>query len=597
MASARVLSTERLPIRIAERWQDDAWRYYEGVGELRYAVTYISNGLSRVKLVAASPGSPANPVPQPIDNPNDPAVIAVARLAGGAVGQAGMLAAFAVLLTVPGIAYLVGEPTPEGETWNVYAPDVLRQETAPTGIYKLQTDEAVWRPLSPDTLVVQVWRPDRRRPWAADSPVHGVLPTLRELELLNERIVADALSRLAGAGIFIVPNEVEFPPVARADGTLISGAEAFTEALMEMMMAPIGDRESAAAVVPFTLRVPAEFAEAFKHLSFATPFDERLLAHRESAIRRLAVGLDLPVEATLGMGDVNHWTGWQISDEAVDLHIDPLMEIVCEGLTAGYLAPTLTAEGEDPAGAVVWYDDSALRTPADQSGKAVEMYDRGEVKGDSMRRESGFTEGDKPTVPELRQQIVVHTLLTRPDLMPTVAPYLDRLSEEGLTGPLPDVAPPDTPAIQGPLGPGGGPTPPAPPPAAPSVGPPAPSGPAPPPASGRLPDALLAACDQIVVRALERAGNRLRRKAGMNGDDDDCPPATAHTCVGEGVVASANMGELLRGAWDGLPDVCARHGQEHIEMHRFLNGYTRSLIASGTPHTYETLAAAWGYSS
>lgn len=605
LASARVISTERLPVRIPENWQDDAWRYYETVGELRYAVTYIANGLSRVRLVAARPGTPSNPVPQPITDPEDPAVQAVAALAGGAVGQAGMLSAFGVLLTVPGIGYLVGEPTPSGETWNVYSPEVLRSEG---GLYKLQDDDASWRDLAPDSLVVQVWRPDRRRPWMPDSPVHGVLSTLQELELLNQRIIADATSRLAGAGVFVMPTEAEFPPVTRADGSVISGAESFTEALMEMMMRPIGDRESAAAVVPFTVRIPGEYCGAPRLITFATPFDERLLELRDSAIRRLAVGMDLPVESTLGLGDVNHWSAWQISDEAVDLHVDPLMETVCEGITTGYLAPTLMAENEDPTAAVVWYDDSALRTPADQSAKAVEMYDRGEVKGDSMRRESGFTEGDKPTIPELRQQIVVHTLLTRPDLMPNVAPYLDRLSETGLTpGPAPTPPAPAGPGGPGPAvpaGPGspapsGGPPPGGPgtpPPPRPAV--PTPSGPTPPPASARLPDALLAACDVLVGRALERAGARLDRSGAL----DRCPEGAvmagrAHTCIDRTVLASANLDLLLDHAWDRLPEIAVRYEQNPEDMVRFCDNYTRSLLATGTEHTFEVLCAAWGYSS
>lgn len=600
MASALVLSTERLPIRPPEAWQDDAWDFYDSIGELRYAVTYIANALSRVKLVAATPGTPSNPTPTPIvDEPDHPAVRAVARLAGGSVGQAGMLGAFGVLLTVPGIAYLVGELNPDTgiETWNVYSHDVLRQEGGSGSPYRLQDGDSSWRELDPESLVVQVWRPSRRFPWMPDSPVHGVLPTLRELQLLNARIIADATSRLAGAGILFMPSEAEFPPVTRADGTVIAGSEAFTEAVMEMIIRPIGDRESAAAVVPFIVRLPGELCDKPRHLTFVTAFDERLLEHRDAAIRRLAVGLDLPVETTLGLGDSNHWSAWQISDEAIDLHIDPLMETICEGLTTGYLAPTLMAqpvEGEkpiEPNSAVIWYDDSDLRTPPDQSGKAVEMYDRGEFKGDSMRRESGFTEGDKPSVAEIRQQIVLHTLLTRPDLMPTVEPWLDRIGDTGL---LPGVSPPATgappPAPEGPIG--------APGPAeAPSIGPPAPGGPTVPAASARLPDALLAACDGLIVRALERAGTKLRQKAHLNGADPGCPPEDAHTCVPSTVVASANLDELLAHAWDRVPAVCLRYGQDPTDLGRWLNSYARMLIASGQPYTFDGLSQAWGYST
>lgn len=100
----------------------------------------------------------------------------------------------------------------------------------------------------------------------------------------------------------------------------------------------------------------------------------------------------------------------------------------------------------------------------------------------------------------------------------------------------------------------------------------------------------------LVVRALERAGQKLRRKAGMNGDDD-CAPEHAHTCVPQAVLASCNMDDLLKGAWDRLPEVCERYGQGHLPMRKWLDGYTRSLVASGQPHSYEMLASAWGYST
>jgi hypothetical protein len=32
-------------------------------------------------------------------------------------------------------------------------------------------------------------------------------------------------------------------------------------------------------------------------------------------------------------------------------------------------------------------------------------------------------------------------------------------------------------------------------------------------------------------------------------------------------------------------------------LRRSLDGYARSLLASGTPHTYDTLAEAFGYES
>lgn len=600
LASARILSDMRLPTRQPEVWHDDAWQMYDDVGELRYGVTYISNALSRVRIIAAEPGTPANPEPTPLLE--GPAVDAVTRLAGGAVGQSGMLAAFGVVLTVGGIGYLVGETTTDGtERWNVYAPDALKLESE---VYKVQEDEGKWRDLAPDSVVVQVWRPSRRKPWEPDSSVRGVMKTLEELNLLNQRIIADATSRLAGAGILVIPSEAEFPKVRPDD----PNEDPFTETFLVYMTTPIKNRDSAAAVVPFLIRIPAQYADAVRHVSLSTAFDDNLLEMRDAAVRRLAVGLDLPVEAVLGLGDVNHWSAWQISDEAVELHVDPVMEMICEALTVGYLAPALAAAGAAPDSAVIWYDDSALRTPADQSGQAVAMYDRGELKGDAMRRESSFTESDKPTDEELRRQVLIHTALTRPDLLTSVRAELDAFLAPGgpqapAPGGLPDATPAQapgsdtTPSTRPRTSPGPGPAP-AP---RPAEGPPAPGGPTAPVAAGaslaQL-DALLAACDGLVLRTLERAGAKLRRRAG-SGVAEGCAADAAelHCCIPQSVVAAANMDDLLAGAWDRLGPICDRYHTDEVALRRFLDGYTRSLIASGTAHSYDVLADAFGYTT
>ena len=167
VAAARILTERHLPVRKLDNWQEEAWAFYDEVGELRYGITYLANAMSRCQLLAAAPGTPDNPAPQPLNT--GPAVEVLARLAGGRVGQTQMLAGFGVCLGVPGIAYLVGEPTEEGETWTVYAPDVIRstgagQVTAEGDAgaqYQVMFDDNRWRDLPAESLVVQCWRPNR----------------------------------------------------------------------------------------------------------------------------------------------------------------------------------------------------------------------------------------------------------------------------------------------------------------------------------------------------------------------------------------------------------------------------------------------------
>jgi hypothetical protein len=397
-------------------------------------------------------------------------------------------------------------------------------------------------------------------------------------------------------------------------------------------------------VVPLLVRLPGQYAAAVRHISLATAFDAKILDLRESAIRRLAVGLDLPPEVVLGLADVNHWTAWAVEEGAVKLHVEPKMEVICDALTVGYLRPALAAAGADPDSAVVWYDASDLRVRPDRSQTSLALYDRGELNGDAARRENGFDDGDAPDMEELRTQLVIHTALNAPDQLGTVIPFLDNLVEraQGVVGIQPDPIPPPGGPTGGDGGtaptngapvvtPGGGArgaTPVM--PRLPAVGPPrgvtgrpprtkpprtgAPGAKgAPPRSSGGpppravtgaaerrprgLPDALLAACDGLVARALEHAGNRLRTKAGIWDGREGCPPPSAHTCVPAGTLDLLGIDACLAGAWDRVPEIADRYDVEVEGLRRSLDGYARSLLASGTPHTYDTLAEAFGYES
>jgi hypothetical protein len=36
---------------------------------------------------------------------------------------------------------------------------------------------------------------------------------------------------------------------------------------------------------------------------------------RREAVERLAIGLDMPPEVLLGLGDSNHWSAWQVDEQ------------------------------------------------------------------------------------------------------------------------------------------------------------------------------------------------------------------------------------------------------------------------------------------
>lgn len=386
-------------IRHTERWQDEVWRYYDNLGEFNYGVWWLSNMLSRVRLRA---GRLQPDTDEPEIAPDGPAAQLMMRLGGGVGGQAQLMKRLTVQLQIPGEGYLIGEQNGGREQWQVRSVDEIRPQS---GTYYVMDEHSVntgqdWRPLAADSLVTRVWRPHDRFYHLADSPARSARDIMRELELVNRKIAAEYLSRLASAGIVGIPDDITFPvreEFADAPNPLVSE---FIEIAAEAIQKP----GTASSVIPIPLVGPAESLEAIRHIDFTLKIDEKIIEKRESAIKRLATKLDMPAEILLGMGDVNHWGAWQLEEGALKTHIAPVAELICDSLTRGYLQPRLEASGEDPTDWVVWYDMSELALRPDRSTNALEAYDRLELSGAALRRETGFDEDDKPSDEELEEQ-------------------------------------------------------------------------------------------------------------------------------------------------------------------------------------------------
>ena len=429
IASAEMLRGRQIQDRqsttAAGTRNEEAWKFYDTLGELSFGVTWFANTLSRIRLTAArkTPGG------------EEPAIVRdglandlVGEIADGIGGQSRLLWGFGNFLPMTGEGYLVGETDESATSWRVYPPEAIRiRGRKGQTRTEIQVDESAWRSLPNESIVTRVWREHPRKWWRAQSPAQVALPIMKELELINRHIVSVLQSRLAGAGILVVPTEITFAPSPEhADAP-----DPFVAELVDTMITPIGDPGSASAVVPLVVRMPAQYAEALRHITFGTELDRRILNLRDSAIRRLATTLDLPAEVLLGLGEVNHWTGWQITEEAFKTHVAPAVELVCDALTIGYLRPAIDASmsGEDSGEWVVWYDNSELTVRPDHSENVVSAYDRYEVSGQALRRELGLDESDVPTGEELRVQ-ALKKMLNHPVAAELAARELGVISDE-----------------------------------------------------------------------------------------------------------------------------------------------------------------------
>lgn len=400
LTAAAVPATAPQPqyIRHPDRWQNEVWTYYDTLGEFRYGVNWLANMLSQVRLRAGQM-DPGSDEPTILDE--GPAADIMNDLGNGISGRSEIMRRLTVQLSVPGEGYLIGETVGGVSTWQVRSVDEVR---AQGGRYQV-TDEntvntgAMWRDLAPDSIPVRVWRPHDRYYHLADSPARAALPVMRELELVNRHITAAYLSRLASAGVVVFPTEMTFP--VREE--FADEDDPFMLEWIEIAATGIRTPGTAQAAVPIPIRVPAELVEKVKFIDFTLRIDDKILEKRDQVIRRLATIMDIPSDVMLGLGDTNHWTAWAVEESGLKVHIAPTTEEICSAITRGYLRPRLVASGEDPSTFTAWYDMSQLTQRPDRSQNAKDAYDRMEINGDAYRRETGFSEDDKPNLAELEE--------------------------------------------------------------------------------------------------------------------------------------------------------------------------------------------------
>jgi len=354
LASAQRLTRETMRARPGQvgkmgAWQDDAWDMFDLVGELRFLAVTLAQRMSQARLYIGKLSDDPTEDPVPVDDARMNEVLD--SVAQSSAARAQLLQRLGTNLFVPGEGWLVGIPRhmlPRSMLVNagLTVPDVPPSPPEPLVPGTIRIDELEWRMLSisevsqstgggdvqitlgpspdeilrvnPDeVLLLRIWRPHPRRWWEADSPARSSLPVLRELVGLQMRSSAEIDSRLAGAGVLIIPQSAQRAFKNAAGLPEDSQEDPFTEALMEAMMTSIADRASASAVVPIVISVPDESADKFTHLTFSEPLDETAGERLDKAIRRLALGLDAPPELLLGTGCADTETeiltrsGWQ----------------------------------------------------------------------------------------------------------------------------------------------------------------------------------------------------------------------------------------------------------------------------------------------
>lgn len=592
-----------------ESWQRELWRLYDIVPEFGFAARWVGQCCSRVRIYVAK----VDELGRVQGEVKDQKINALAdTLLGGPAAKAEALRALGINLTVAGESYIVGRPGEKGrDQWYVLSSSEMRRVQSANGEWQWAWYLPDGNPFKLDlarNVITRVWTPHPSRVWCADSPSRSCQLVLRELEQLTKYIFSQIDSRLVGAGILIMPNDVDLP--------MEEGATNNSESLMIRLAtagaASLRGEGSALGVLPHI--VESDKADGWKLLTFESELSKQAMELRKEAVERLGVGMDMPPEVLSGLGGANHWQGYLIDGQGIKVHIEPLMNRICDALTRAYLIPALELMGKDPERYVYSFDTAPLVVRPQRLQDALNVYEKGPLSEQALREAGFFKESDAPDEEERARRFIQEILLRDPQLLQNESVRHAAGIPESIIPQSAMIAPTPQSVSMGPGGGGFGPPPPPPPPTGIEPGIPmgipdtnnGMGGPPPPDLNGAAapPTGIQAGASRqqlqemgVVVlaeatvhRALELAGKRLLDRENRNRWPD-VPTFELHTRILVADQARANR--VLTNAWDYL-EALTKFVAADFDTGRLqdsLHKYCSRLLLSQQRHEPATLLA------
>lgn len=458
------ISTSEAQARYTKRrasgqgWQDEAWYYVDNIGEIKYSFSYVANAVSRIRLYAGSIEDPAAPpvLVDPDSQIGQAAQDVLSRLTSAFGGIPGLLRDLTMNLQISGEALLVQRPAnpftspPQPESWDIRSTD----EVIPTSdgrwmiLDRESSDKNSAVILPKHAYVARIWRPHPRFSGEPDSSMRSILNECAELMLLNKTFRSTERSRL-NAGMLYLPDGLSVAASADADafastddelmdpddvtaGTFNNTAmdladqsdtDEFEESLLEAMMTPIADEESAAAVVPLIVRGPADLGEKIKYFQFERTFDPAHAERADKLLDRILQGLDAPKEVTQGLSSLKFSSAQVVDIQLNANHVEPMALVIVDALTTVYLRPALRSLGfseDEIRKCVIWYDAFEVTRRPNRAEDADKGYDNHLISGASWRKAHQFTDDDAPNSTE----VAFRMLLEKGDISPELAESL-----------------------------------------------------------------------------------------------------------------------------------------------------------------------------
>lgn len=401
--------------RQQDKWQQEAWEYYDLIGEIKYVANLIASVTSRVNLYVGYVEKSSN-APSEISQVEkiDPEFEQQAQdilylLESGNGGTAGLLRNAALNMFITGECWLVNEPArfSTGEPSKYQIRSV--EEITATGGRNAQVSIKPRRDAKPSEFIPlptngyasRIWRNHPRFSDEADSSIRGVLDICDQL-LLEDRASAAAAKSRMNAGILFVPDGLS--NASESDSNVSNDAEiideSFEEELIAGLITPVEDISSGASLIPTVIRGAQDLGAQIRHITFERKADAAHNSRASILLDRILSGLDVPKDVAAGMSNVKYANAIVIEEQLYKAHIEPLVLLICDCLTIGFLRPALRKQGWDEetvSRAVVWYDPSAITAKPSKAEAAVTLYGLKVLGAEAVLRAHGFTPADAPT--------------------------------------------------------------------------------------------------------------------------------------------------------------------------------------------------------
>ncbi len=413
------------------------WKWYDGIGEVHYAISRGSRVAGYAKLIAVELGKDGTPEKEAKGLPAEIAD----SIASPYGGKRGFVERFFTMSKIPGDCYLIECTDSRDGSFDGY--DVLdadeidassfdegtradrgeqvfgagmsiRRITHPMigGTTGFGTSERLSIEIPGENFLGRIWRPSSRYVDLPDSPMRALEPTCELLYLLTMNLKAKILNRLALNGIVYIPTEVndirDGAPGGDQANPMLDGK--VIDRLIRAASYAILNFDDPRSALPIFMSGPAQYADAIKHIILDRELYETDMKLRAELIDRLLMGLDIQPQTVRGIGDSNHWSSWSISDDERRINIQPDIETLCWAVTRMILHRKMLEAGLPPGRirkTALWYDLTPANVKTNLAEDARQANDRILIGPAATRKLTGLAEADAPSEVEYIRMVGV----------------------------------------------------------------------------------------------------------------------------------------------------------------------------------------------